>query len=750
VLSFAQEYSASHAVEKLRAQVTIKATVLRDGKPQPIPAEEVVPGDIVLLSAGSLIPADGIVLDARDFFVNQAVLTGETFPVEKKAGPVDAHAGITERINMVFMGTSARSGTARALVVQTGAGTAFGQIAERLTLRPPETEFERGIRRFGYLLTQIMTALVLVVFAINVFLSKPAIDSLLFAIALAVGIAPELLPAIISINLSKGAQAMAQRGVIVRRLNAIENLGSMDTLCTDKTGTLTEGVVRLDGALDLEGNPSDDVLRWAYLNAAFQTGLANPLDEAILAQPHPDTTGMDKLEEIPYDFIRKRLSVVVDSDPGTEIKPLLITKGALDNILAICTRVRVGDEVQPLDREHHVAIDKRYAGWSAQGYRVLGIAVRDVPRQAAYTVDSDECDMIFAGFLLFFDPPKPEASETLAALARLGVQVKIITGDNRLVARHVAETVGLPVDSILAASEMEELHDEALWNVAERTTIFAEVDPNQKERIIRSLQKMGHVVGYMGDGINDAPALHAADIGISVEQAVDVAKEAADFVLLRPDLGVLRAGIEEGRRTFANTLKYIFTTTSANFGNMLSMAGASLLLPFLPLLAKQILLNNFMSDLPAIGIASDNVDEDLVARPHRWNIRFIRDFMIIFGLVSSVFDYATFGLLMLVLRATEQQFQTGWFIESLLTELVVALVVRTRRPFFRSRPGKLLWISTLAVSLVTLTVPYLPFVQFMGFTPLPAWVMVALVILTALYVVAAEIAKKFFYQRVAL
>jgi Mg2+-importing ATPase len=749
VLSFAQEYSASHAVEKLRAQVTIKASVLRDGKPRLTPAEEVVPGDIVLLSAGSLIPADGIVLEAKDFFVNQAVLTGETFPVEKKAGPVDAHAGMPERVNMVFMGTSVRSGTARSLIVQTGTSTAFGQIAERLTLRPPETEFERGIRRFGYLLTQIMTVLVLGVFAINVILAKPPIDSLLFSIALAVGIAPELLPAIISINLSKGAQNMARRGVIVRQLNAIENLGSMDTLCTDKTGTLTEGVVHLDGALDVEGRPSDNVLRWAYLNAAFQTGLANPLDEAILAQPHPDTTGMDKLEEIPYDFIRKRLSVVVDSDPGTEIKPLLITKGALDNILAICTRVRVGETVVPLDREHHVAIDARYNEWSAQGYRVLGVAVRDVPRQAVYTVDSDECDMIFTGFLLFFDPPKSDARETLAALAELGVQVKIITGDNRLVARHVAETVGLPVDSILPASEMEELRDEALWNVAERTTIFAEVDPNQKERIILALRKMGHVVGYMGDGINDAPALHTADIGISVEQAVDVAKEAADFVLLRHDLGVLRAGIEEGRRTFANTLKYIFTTTSANFGNMLSMAGASLFLPFLPLLAKQILLNNFMSDFPAMGIAGDNVDEDMVARPHRWNIRFIRDFMIIFGLVSSVFDYATFGLLLLVVRATEQQFQTGWFIESLLTELVIALVVRTRRPFFRSRPGKLLWTSTLAVSLVTLAVPYLPFGQFLGFTPLPAWVMVALVALTGMYVVAAEIAKKFFYARTA-
>lgn len=748
-LSFVQEYSANRAVEKLRAQVAIRVSVVRDGQPQPVTAEEIVPGDVVLLSAGSLIPADAIILQAKDFFVNQAVLTGETFPVEKKAGSVDAAAGLAERSNMLFMGTSARSGTASAVIVRTGVNTAYGQIAHKLTLRPPETEFEHGIRRFGYLLTRIILVLVMGVFAVNVILAKPPIDSLLFAIALAVGVAPELLPAIMSINLAKGAQNMAKRDVIVRQLNAIENLGSMDTLCTDKTGTLTLGVVKLDGAVDAIGQPSNEVLRWAYLNAAFQTGLPNPLDEAILSQPHPDTSGMDKLEEIPYDFVRKRLSVVVDSDPGTDIKPILITKGALDNIVSICTRVRLDGETALLDEDHRAVIAAHFAEWSAQGFRVLGLAVREVPRQPEYTVEADERDMTFAGFLLFFDPPKPDTKETLASLAQLGVQVKIITGDNRLVARHLAETVGLPVDSILAASDMAELHDEALWHIAERTTIFAEVDPNQKERIILALRKTGHVVGYLGDGINDAPALHAADVGISVEQAVDVAKEAADFVLLRQDLGVLRAGIEEGRRTFANTLKYIFTTTSANFGNMLSMAGASLFLPFLPLLAKQILLNNFLSDFPAVGIASDNVDDDMVQQPHRWNVRMIRNFMIIFGLVSSLFDYATFGLLLLVLRATEQQFQTGWFIESLLTELVIALVVRTRKPFFRSRPGRLLWTSTLVVSGITLAIPYLPFVSLLGFTPLPLWVMAALVVVTGLYVIAAELAKKYFFARTA-
>ena len=750
LLSFVQEYRASKAVEKLRAQVTTKASVLRDAKQQIIPAEEIVPGDIVLLSAGSLIPADGIVIEAKDFFVNQAVLTGETFPVEKRAGPVEVDTELPQRLNMVFMGTNVRSGTARVLIVQTGAGTEFGKIAERLTLRPPETEFEHGIRRFGTLLTRIMSALVLAVLAINILLERPAIDSLLFAIALAVGIAPELLPAIISINLSKGAQNMTKVGVIVRRLNAIENLGSMDTLCTDKTGTLTEGVVNLDGALDAEGSPSDSVMRFAYLNSAFQTGIANPLDEAILAQPHLDTTGMDKLEEIPYDFHRKRLSVVVDSDPGTEIKPLLITKGALDNILAICTSVRMGENIVPLNHENQTIINTHFTVWSAQGYRVLGIAVKEVIRKTAYTVDEDERDMAFAGFLLFFDPPKPGVINTVEALKQLGVQIKIITGDNRLVACHVAETVGLPVEGIITASQIKDLNDEALWNIAERTTIFAEVDPNQKERIILALRKMGHVVGYMGDGINDAPALHSADVGISVDSAVDVAKEAADFVLLQHDLDVLLAGIKEGRRTFANTLKYIFTTTSANFGNMLSMAGASLFLPFLPLLAKQILLNNFLSDFPAMGIPSDNVDDDMVEQPHRWNIRFIRNFMIIFGLVSSVFDYATFGLLLLVVHATEPQFQTGWFIESLLTELVIALVVRTRRPFYKSRPGKALLLLTVAFALITLAIPFFPFSRFLGFTPLPAWLMAALIALTCLYVVAAEIAKKFFYARITL
>jgi Mg2+-importing ATPase len=744
LLSFLQEYSASNATEKLRAQVTVKATVLRDGQPQQVPVEEVVPGDVVVLSAGSLVPADGVLLEARDFYVNQAVLTGETFPVEKKPGPVAAQAGMTERANCVFMGTNVRSGTARALIVQTSAATAFGQIAEHLTLRPPETEFERGVRRFGYLLSEVMLILVLIVFAVNVFFHKPVLDSLLFSIALAVGLTPQLLPAIISINLSKGSQTMAAAGVIVRRLESIENFGSTDVLCTDKTGTLTEGVVQLDGALDVAGQPSNEALRCAYLNAHFQTGLSNPLDEAILAQPAPDLGGVHKVDEVPYDFIRKRLSVVVGRESAS---PLLITKGALDNVLAVCTQVQENRAAMPLDDAQRARIQQRFAEWSGQGFRVLGVAARSLPPQPAYT-HADEHDLAFVGFLLFFDPPKPGVQETIAALAEMGVGLKVITGDNRLVALHTAEAVGLKVTGVLTGAELNTLRDEALWHAVERANLFVEVDPNQKERIILALQKRGHVVSYMGDGVNDAPALHAADVGISVDKAVDVAKEAADFVLLEHDLAVLRQGVLLGRTTFANTLKYVFITTSANFGNMFSMAGASLFLPFLPMLPLQILLTNFLTDFPAMAIAGDSVDPELIERPRRWDVRFIRDFMVTFGLVSSAFDYLTFGTLLLLFHATTDQFRTGWFLQSVLTELLILLVIRTRRPFFKSRPGRYLLIAALIVVAVTLLLPYSPLSGLLGFTPLPLPVLLVLGGIAVLYIASSEVAKRFFYQRV--
>jgi len=747
MLGFVQEYRASNAVEKLRSQVTIKSSVLRGGKSKMVPSEQIVPGDVVLLSAGSLIPADGIVLETNDFFVNQAVLTGETFPVEKTPGIVPSTASLADRTNCVFMGTSVRSGTAHVLIVQTGKSTVFGGIAERLSLRPAQTEFERGVQKFGYLLTQVMLVMVVIVLAINIFLAKPPIDSLLFALALAVGLAPELLPAIISITLAHGAQQMAKRGVIVRRLNSIENFGSMDVLCTDKTGTLTEGIVRLDGALSPNGEPSAAVLNYTYLNSQYQTGLNNPLDDAISA--YAQSTGIksgseQKIDEIPYDFVRKCLSVVTAS---ARDERTLITKGALENILKLCTYVQSEGDSHSLDDKALAGIEQRYSDWSSKGFRVLGVAIRKLEGKAVSYSSTDEKDMIFIGFLLFFDPPKPDVQQAIVDLAKRGVQLKIITGDNEKVARHVAEAVHLPITGLLTGNALNNMRDEALWHAAERTNIFAEVDPNQKERIILALRKTKHVVGYMGDGINDAPALHAADVGISVDTAVDVAKDAADFVLLKQDLDILREGIDVGRVTFANTLKYILTTISANFGNMFSMAGASLLLPFLPLLAPQILLNNFLSDIPATTIASDNVDAEWVAKPRRWNTVFIRDYMVLFGLVSSIFDFLTFGVLLFIFRASPAEFRTGWFIESLLTELVIALVVRTRGLFFRSRPGKLLLMSTLIIVALTLVLPYVPINFLFGFIPLPASLMLMMLGLTALYVLVTEIAKRYFYSR---
>ncbi len=747
-LGFVQEYAASNAVENLRSQVTIKSTVLRGGVVQTLPSEQLVPGDIVMLSAGSLVPADGIVLDAKDFFVNQAVLTGETFPVEKRPATLPENASLAQRTNCVFMGTSAGSGTARVLIVATASSTVFGQVAERLRLRPPETEFERGIRQFGNLLTQVMLVMVVIVLGVNIFLGKPLLDSVLFSLALAVGLSPELLPAIISITLSHGAQEMAKRGVIVRRLSSIENFGSMDVLCTDKTGTLTEGIVRLDGAFDTDGKPSAAVLRQAFVNAHHQTGLNNPLDEAIQAaalKAAVDIGTEQKVDEIPYDFVRKRLSVVV-RDGGERMT--LVAKGALDSVLSVCIDARRGDTVHPLDAATLADVRQRFGAWSEQGFRVLGVAEKRIEARAGAYSKADETGLTFSGFLLFFDPPKSDAQQVIVDLAQRGVELKIITGDNVKVARHVADAVKLPLRGVMTGSQLNDLRDEALWHLAEQTTLFAEVDPNQKERIILALKKTGHVVGYMGDGINDAPALHAADVGISVASAVDVAKDAADFVLLQQDLAILRQGIDEGRMTFANTLKYILTTISANFGNMFSMAGASMFLPFLPLLAPQILLNNFLSDIPAITIARDNVDAEMVAKPRRWNTTFIRNYMVLFGLVSSVFDFLTFGTLLYVFDASPDEFRTGWFIESLITELVIALVVRTRHLFFRSRPGTLLLRSTVLFIAIALAMPYLPFVSVFGFVPLPAPLMLAMVGLTASYVVATEVAKKYFYARI--
>lgn len=748
VLSSVQEYRASNAVAKLRQRVSVKATVLRGGQIITIPADGVLAGDVVLLSAGSLIPADGVVLEAIDLFVSEALLTGETFPVEKRPGTVAVDAALPERSNSLFMGTSVRSGSGSLLVVETGAATRYGQIADRLLLRPPETEFERGLRQFGGLLIRVMVIVVIVVLAANIALQRPTMDTVLFALALAVGLSPELLPAVLTITLARGAQVMARQGVIVKHLASIENLGSMDVLCTDKTGTLTKGVVQLDDALNVDGGKSAAVLQLALLNSAMQSGLANALDEAVVAKGASLGISMDgyaKHGEIPYDFVRKRLGVVTEKLSSGQRQ--LVTKGALDNVLEVCDRIEHDGAIGVLDAPLRAAIEQRYAAWSAQGFRVLGIARKDIESGALLTRGT-EANMIFCGFLLFFDPPEPTVAGTLDRLRALGVQVKIITGDNALVARHVAQAVGIAVERVITGAELASMKDEALWHLAPEVSLFAAVDPNQKERIITALQKRGHVVGYLGDGINDAPALHAADVGISVDSAVDVAKEAADFVLLEHNLEVLRAGIEQGRHTFANTLKYIFVTTSANFGNMISMALASIFLPFLPLLAKQILLNNFLSDVPAMGIASDNVDREWEATPHRWDIKLIRNFMVTFGLVSTLFDLLTFATLLYLAGETPDIFRTGWFVESLLTELLILFIIRTHRPFHRSRPGRLLIVTTIAVFAIALLLPYLAIGAVFSFVPLPLPVLFAMVIITALYVVVSEITKRWFFRRI--
>jgi Mg2+-importing ATPase len=741
VLSFIQEYAASTAAEKLKAQINTKVTVLRDGQPKSIPLEEVVPGDVAVLQAGSLIPADGVLLEAKDFFVSQAVLTGETFPVEKMPGATPEGAGLSERTNVVCMGTSVSSGSGKALIVQTGKATAFGQIAERLRLRPPETEFERGIRHLGYLLTEVMFFLVVMVFAINVVRGNSPVESLLFSVALAVGLTPQLLPAIININLSRGSQKMAKAGVIVRRLSAIENLGSMNVLCTDKTGTLTEGVVKLDAANDINGQPSDDVFRLAYLNAFYQTGMTNALDDAICDFKQIDVSHVTKIDEIPYDFARKRVTVVVKENE----RCTMICKGALEPLLKECVNMVSPDQAQ--------AIQGKFAEWSGKGLRVLGIATKEVPEKHPYTRD-DEKGMKLAGFLLFSDPPKAGVKDTIGVLNGLGVQIKIITGDNKLVAQHIAEMVGLPVTGIVTGADLSGMSEAALLHAVTKANLFVEVDPNQKERIILGLKKVSFVVGYMGDGINDAPPLHAADVGISVNNAADVAKSASDFVLLKQDLSVLQAGIVEGRRTFANTLKYIFMAVSANFGNMFSVAGASLFLSFLPMLPKQILLINFLTDFPEFTIAGDNVDQGMIEKPHRWDIGFIRRFMLVFGPLSSVFDYLTFGSLLLLPRLIalptgsnpEALFHSTWFVESVLSATLVVLVLRTRLPFFKSMPSRLMLAATVVIAVIAVALPYSPLAALFGFVPLPLSYLVVVFVIVVLYVLSAEFTKRIFYR----
>ena len=742
-LGFWQEKGAANAVAELLKMVQIKCRIVRDEKEIELPVETIVPGDIIILSAGDVIPADSLLLESKELFIDEAAFTGETFPVEKNVGIVDAGAALAKRGNSLFMGSHVVSGKARALVITTGKQTEFGKISDRLRLKNPETDFEKGIRQFGYLLMEITLVLVLVIFAINILLHKPALDSFLFSLALAVGLTPQLLPAIISVNLSVGARAMAKQQVIVKRLASIENFGCMNILCSDKTGTITDGKVTLKDALDIEGNHSNKTLQYAWLNATMQQGFKNPIDAAIRSSYQGNVDGFTVQSEIPYDFNRKRLTIQVKN----EKENIAITKGALNAILDICdTAETASGQVIPM-KDKSGAINDEYKKLSAEGFRVLGVAYKKGSNDKNFT-KADEDKMIFLGFITLFDPPKKDVLQTIQGLNNLGVQLKLITGDNALVAASLAKQIGIENPVILTGLQIRNMSDSALFKQAPVTNIFAEVEPNQKERIILLLQKSGNVVGFMGDGINDAPALHAADVGISVDTAVDVAKEAADIILLNQDLNVLITGIIAGRKTFSNTMKYIFMATSANFGNMFSMAGASLFLPFLPLLPKQILFMNLLTDFPQMAIATDKVDAIAVDKPHRWNIKFIKRFMITFGLLSCVFDYLTFGVLLFLMKEDEKIFQTGWFVESVISATLIVLVVRTRLAFFKSLPGKYLSIATSMIVLFVLVLPLMPFAGLFGFVRLPLSFYGWMLLIVAVYVFSAEKLKQWFYRKI--
>lgn len=721
VLGFVQEHRADRAVDALLARVRIHADVIRNGVECEVALEDVVVGDVVVLRAGDVIPADAQVIEARDLLVDESMLTGESFPVEILSA------------STVFFGTHVASGTGRVRVTAIGNETRFGALVSELESRDVTTRFEHGLTAFGYMLVRAMVVLVTAIFVINLVLERPFVESLLFSLALAVGLTPQMLPAIVAVSLSTGARRMADEKVIVKRLDAIEDFGTMSVLCTDKTGTLTVGAASLDAAVDVNGRPDDDVLSLARLNAGLQRGFANPLDAAILGDsPHPDPER--RLDEIPYDFQRRRLSVLVQDSP-----PLLVTKGACREVLAVCAFVHVGD-AQVLISECLDRVDGLVERLSSEGFRVLAVATRELPDRATVTVD-DEIDLTLRGFLAFADPVKPGASDAIAELAALGVNVKMITGDNRHAAHHIGHAVGLHTDVVLTGSDIESWSDDQLATRVRDVAVFAEIDPLHKERIVRALRSTDETVGYLGDGINDSAALHAADVGISVDTAVDVAKQSAAIVLLDKSLGVVADGVHLGRRTFANTMKYVRVTISANFGNMLSVAAAAAFLPFLPLLPRQILLLNFLSDVPGTTIALDHVDPEQIDRPHTWNITGIRRFMITFGLVSYVFDLATFAVLRVVLEADEDVFRTAWFTMSVATELLAMLLLRTHRPAWRSRPARALVWSSVAVVVVTLALPYTLVAADVALVPLPLTAFVALGVLIVLYSVVNEVVK---------
>jgi len=743
-LDFVQEYRAGAAADKLRQEVSVKASAQRDGKLLEVAVSSLVPGDLIQLAAGDLIPADGWVIEARDFFVKQALLTGETYPVEKRAGAPAAGSDLQEASNAVFMGTTVISGTAQVLVARTGANTAIGNIADSISRPAAPTSFELGTRRFGMLIMRLTVLMVMFVLLVNAFFHRPWLESFLFAVALAVGLTPELLPMVVSVTLSRGALRMARRHVIVKRLSAIQDLGSMDILCTDKTGTLTEARIRLERHVDAAGKPSERVLELAYFNSFFETGVKSPLDEAILAHGQIDPGTWQKIDEVPFDFERRRVSVLIDDGS----RRWLVVKGAPDEIVGLCTRYEDTDAPLPveLDAKARATVQDHYHALESEGFRALGIAWREVPLDHPHAVVDDESQLILAGFAAFLDPPKPSAASALATLRNDGVAIKIVTGDSERVTRHVCIELKIPVDGILLGQEIAGMDDHALQARVEAANLFCRVNPAQKERVIRALRARGHVVGYLGDGINDAPSLHGADVGLSVDSAVDVAKEAADMILMRHDLHVLHAAVQEGRRTFGNIMKYILMGTSSNFGNMFSMAGAALFLPFLPMLPAQILLNNILYDISEIPIPLDKVDNVDVRAPRVLDMAFVRNFMLVIGSISSLFDFLTFYILLVVLKADEQLFHTGWFVESLFTQVLVIFIIRTRGRPWHSRPHPLLIVTSLAVIACAAGLPFTPLGRYFGFVPPPASFYLVLGAMVTAYLLTVEVAKRLFYR----
>ena len=755
ILDFVQEYRAGLAAENLARQVALCVRVVRDAREQEVRAETLVPGDVLLLSAGDLVPADAQVLQAKDFFVNQALLTGEPYPVERHAAaavlPEEGDWDV-DAPDALFMGSSVVSGSARARVLRTARRTAIGQISTSLEKPPPPTAFEVGTRRFGLLIMRLTLLLVLFTLLVNVVMDRPLLESFLFAVALAVGLTPELLPMVVSVTLARGAMRMAQARVIVKRLSAIQDMGAMDILCTDKTGTLTEAKIRLERHVDPQGAPSHRVLELAYINSFFESGLKSPMDEAILAHEHIDVSSWAKIDEVPFDFERRRVSVLVER--GGE--RLLVLKGAPEDVLRLCMQYESEPDasgqdpmLKDLDEAARTCIQTLFDGLGQDGFRVLAIAWKREPQTLVDAVVDDESELVFAGFAAFLDPPKASARPALQAMAVSGVAVKVITGDNEQVARHVFSELGIEVSGVLSGAEIAAMNDDALCARVEEVNLFCRANPQQKNRVLLALKARGHVVGYLGDGINDAPSLHTADVGISVDGAVDVAKQAAAMILLENDLGVLHAGIREGRRTFGNVMKYIMMATSSNFGNMFSMAAATLFLPFLPMLPLQVLLNNFLYDLSELPLPADNVDEDDLARPRRWDMGFIRTFMMTIGPVSSIFDFLTFWLLLAVLQADKALFRTGWFVESLATQVLVIFIIRTRANPFKSRAHRLLAATSLAVVAIAIILPFTPLAPVLGFAPLPLRFVVMLLGLTAIYLVLVEMVKRWFYRRLA-